>query len=405
MSKLQQLIQTLCPNGVEFIPLKDVATIKNGKDYKHCSSGDIPVYGSGGIMTYVDQYCYNKPTVLLPRKGSIGKTHYVDTPFWNVDTVYYTEINVRKMCPKFLYYYLQTIDLEKMNCGKGAVPSLTQEILYRIKIPIPPIEVQEEIVKILDRFSDYAAELQAELQARKEQYEYYRNLLLTFNPSACGCGTDDEQKNSVTTWGGDSYEIIWKTMGEIGTFIRGNGLQKKDFTESGVGCIHYGQIYTHYGTFATETKSFVSKQFAQKLKKANYGDLIIATTSENVEDVGKAVAWLGKDEIAISGDAYIFSHSENPKYIAYLLQTYRFLQFKRMNVSGTKVTRISGESLAKFIIPVPPLELQEKIVAILDKFEALTNDLQSGLPAEIEAVKERYEYYRNKLLTFNPLSA
>lgn len=193
-------------------------------------------------------------------------------------------------------------------------------------------------------------------------------------------------------------------MGEIGKFIRGNGLQKKDFTDSGVGCIHYGQIYTHYGTFATETKSYVSHDFAKKLRKAKYGDLIIATTSENVEDVGKAVAWLGKDEIAVSGDSYVFSHKQNPKYIAYLLQTHRFLQFKRMNVSGTKVTRISGESLEKYRIPIPPLELQEKIVAILDRFETLVNDLTQGLPAEIAAVREQYEYYRNKLLTFKQLA-
>ncbi len=189
-------------------------------------------------------------------------------------------------------------------------------------------------------------------------------------------------------------------MGEIGTFIRGNGLQKKDFTESGVGCIHYGQIYTYYGTFATETKSFVSEAFAKKLRKAKTGDLVIATTSENVEDVGKAVVWLGKEDIAISGDAYVYKHSQNPKYIAYLLQTARFLAFKKMNVSGTKVTRISGDNLAKFLIPVPPLELQEKIVAVLDRFETLSTSLQYGLPAEIAAVQEQYEYYRNKLLSF-----
>lgn len=193
-------------------------------------------------------------------------------------------------------------------------------------------------------------------------------------------------------------------MGEIGKFIRGNGLQKKDFTDNGVGCIHYGQIYTHYGTFATKTKSFVSPEFAKKLRKAHYGDLIIATTSENVEDVGKAVAWLGKEEIAISGDSLIFTHSQNPKYIAYLLQTYRFLQFKRKNVSGTKVTRIDGNSLAKYEIPIPPMEVQERIVGILDRFEALVNDLSEGLPAEIAAVKERYEYYRNRLLTFRQIA-
>ena len=283
--------------------------------------------------------------------------------------------------------------------------NISKKLFAKIRIPVPPREVQDEIAKILDRFDVYAAELQAELQARKEQYEYYRNLLLTFNPAGCAGEADDEQEGCVTTWGGHSYPIHWKTMGEIGTFIRGNGLQKKDFTESGVGCIHYGQIYTYYGTFATETKSFVSEEFAKKLRKAQTGDLVIATTSENVEDVGKAVVWLGKDEIAISGDAYVYKHNQNPRYIAYLLQTDRFLAFKRMNVSGTKVTRISGDSLAKYPIPIPPLELQEKIVAILDRFETLVNDLSEGLPAEIAAVKEQYEYYRNRLLTFKEKTA
>ena len=404
MSKLSELIKELCPEGVEFKPLGAVAKIKNGRDYKHLAEGDIPVYGSGGIMTYVDSFTYDKPSVLLPRKGSLNNVFFVDVPFWNVDTIFYTEINENIMLPKFFYYLMAKENLAELNMA-GGVPSLTQTTLNSIKIPVPPLAVQEEIVKILDLFADYAAELQAELQARKEQYEYYRNLLLTFNPSACGSGAEEAQKlDNVSTQPSGTYNTIWRPMGAIGTFIRGNGLQKKDFTESGVGCIHYGQIYTYYGTFATKTKSYVSPNFATKLKKASHGDIVIATTSENVEDVGKAVAWLGNNDIAVSGDAYIFKHNQNPKYIAYLFQTHRFDDFKKMNVTGTKVTRISGDALAKFEIPVPPLEEQARIVSILDRFEALTNDLQKGLPAEIAAVKEQYEYYRNKLLTFKQLA-
>ena len=115
--------------------------------------------------------------------------------------------------------------------------------------------------------------------------------------------------------------VEFKTLGEIGTFVRGNGLQKKDFTDNGVGCIHYGQIYTYYGTFVHQTKSFISESFAKKLRKAQTGNLVIATTSENDQDVCKAVAWLGKEDIAISGDAYIFRHSINPKYVSYFFQT------------------------------------------------------------------------------------
>ena len=198
-------------------------------------------------------------------------------------------------------------------------------------------------------------------------------------------------------WGGAN----WLTLNEIGVFVRGNGLQKKDFTESGVGCIHYGQIYTYYGTFADKTKSFVSEEAAKKFRKAKKNDLIIATTSENVEDVCKTMVWLGDEEICISGETYIFSHNQNPKFLAYYLQTPMFFDYKRQNATGTKVIRVHGDKLGKFKIPIPPLEEQNRIVAILDKFDKLVNDISVGLPAELKMRRQQYEYYRNKLLTFN----
>lgn len=410
MSKLQELINRLCPNGVEFEKLGKYIDIYTGEQFNKRDmnvEGSYPVINGGvNASGYIESYNEPKDTISISQGGaSAGYVAWQDSPFWAGAHCYVVRPNSKIINNRFLYFFLKNQEtyLQQMQHGAG-IPALNREKVKGLNFPLVPLEVQEEIVKILDRFADYSAELQAELQARKEQYEYYRNLLLTFNPSASGCGTDDEQEDSVTTWGGHSYTVAWKTMGEIGTFIRGNGLQKKDFTESGVGCIHYGQIYTHYGTFASETKSFVSPNFAKKLRKAKHGDIIIATTSENVEDVGKAVAWLGQDEICISGDSYVYTHSQNPKYIAYLLQTHRFLQYKRMNVSGAKVTRISGESLENYLIPIPPLELQEKIVSILDRFEALVNDLSQGLPAEIAAVKEQYEYYRNRLLTFKQLA-
>ena len=158
--------------------------------------------------------------------------------------------------------------------------------------------------------------------------------------------------------------VEYKALGEIGTFIRGNGLQKKDFTDKGVGCIHYGQIYTSYDLFTETTKSYVSAELAKKLKKAQHGDLVIAATSENVEDVCKAVAWLGEDEIAISGDAYIFSHHENPKYIAYFFSSIYFQEQKKPLVTGTKVMRVSDRGMSKISIPVPPLSIQEELSLI-----------------------------------------
>ena len=187
-----------------------------------------------------------------------------------------------------------------------------------------------------------------------------------------------------------------QTLGEIGEFIRGNGIQKRDFRDSGFGCIHYGQIYTYYGLFADHTKSFIDPNLAEKRKKAYKGDLVIATTSENEEDVCKACAWLGEEPIAISVDAYIFRHHQNPKYISYCFQSELFQSQKKKYITGTKVLRVNGDAMAKIHVPVPPLPVQEEIVRILDSFSSLEAELE----AELEARRKQYAYYRNELLTF-----
>lgn len=188
-----------------------------------------------------------------------------------------------------------------------------------------------------------------------------------------------------------------QTLGEIGEFIRGNGIQKRDFRDSGFGCIHYGQIYTYYGLFADHTKSFIDPNLAEKRKKAYKGDLVIATTSENEEDVCKACAWLGEEPIAISGDAYIFRHHQNPKYISYCFQSELFQSQKKKYITGTKVLRVNGGAMAKIHVPVPPLPVQEEIVRILDSFSSLEAELE----AELEARRKQYAYYRDELLTFD----
>ena len=190
--------------------------------------------------------------------------------------------------------------------------------------------------------------------------------------------------------------VEYKTLGEIGTFIRGSGLQKKDFTESGVGCIHYGQIYTFYGSFAYKTKTFVSEELAKTLKVVTRGDLIFAITSENIEDVCKCLAWLGEDDIVIGGYSAIFKHNQNPKYITYYTQTEDFFRQKRRVVTGTKVIEAAPSKLSLIKIPVPPLPVQEEIVRILDKFTELTAELT----AELAKRKQQYQYYRNILVNF-----
>lgn len=172
---------------IKFMQLGEVAKISNGKDHKHLDDGEYPVYGSGGIMRYANNFLYNKESVLIPRKGSIGNIFYTNQPFWTVDTIFYTKINFDIMLPKFFYHFLKTQHLEELNFA-GGVPSLTKTMLDKIHVPVPPMEEQERIVAILDKFdslvNDISEGLPAELTARRQQYEYYRNKLLTFDEAA-----------------------------------------------------------------------------------------------------------------------------------------------------------------------------------------------------------------------------
>lgn len=194
--------------------------------------------------------------------------------------------------------------------------------------------------------------------------------------------------------------VEFRAIGDLGELVRGNGMPKSDFVASGVGCIHYGQIYTHYGIWTTETLSFVAAEKAAKLTKVEPGDLIITNTSENIDDVCKAVAWLGDAQIVTGGHATVLKHDQDPKYLSYYLQTPHFFAEKKKLAAGTKVIHISAKSLAKIRIPVPPIEVQREIVKVLDRFDTLVNDISSGLPAEITARRQQYVYYRDRLLTF-----
>ena len=183
------LIFSKSSNTVEQKLLSEVVRIKNGKDWKVAGEGNIPVYGSGGRMSMrVDRCMYNKPTVLLPRKGTISNVFYVEEPFWNVDTVYYTEIDADVIIPKYFFYFMDNFNLSKLDTGSGR-PSLTHAVLNKIRIPIPPMSRQKQIVSILDKFekltNDISVGLPAEIEARRKQYEYYRNKLLTFKELEC----------------------------------------------------------------------------------------------------------------------------------------------------------------------------------------------------------------------------
>ena len=187
---------------------------------------------------------------------------------------------------------------------------------------------------------------------------------------------------------------------DIATVTRGGNFQKKDFTSEGVPCIHYGQIYTRYGISTEDTVQFVSEETARKSKQAAPGDIVMAVTSENVEDVCKCVAWMGDKNIAVSGHTAIIHHEQNPKYLSYYFHTTMFYAQKARLAHGTKVIEVTPDSLYDVLIPLAPIEEQNRIVEILDRFDTLCNDITEGIPAEIEAREKQYAYYRDKLLTF-----
>lgn len=396
---IQHLLQTLCPNGVEWKTLGEVCNFQRGSTItaKDAKKGEIPVIAGGQKPAYYhDQANRNGESITVAGSGAYaGFVAYWTMPIWVSDAFTISFKDAENNSSKYLFYFPKNIQEKIYSTKKGSgVPHVHPSCIEDFPIPLPPLAIQERIVEILDKFSMLSAELEAELELRKKQYDFYRNRLLSFDSNSDTNTTEQRNKGYYPLL------ITYKTLGEIGTMTKGNGIQKSDFQEEGYPCIHYGQVHTYYGTFTYKTKSFISEDLAQKCKKAHTGDLIIATTSEDVEACCKSTAWLGEGDVAVSGDAHIFSHNQNPKYIAYLFQTEMFRQQKKKVATGTKVVRVSGDSILKFTFPLPPLPVQERIVGILDKFETLVSDLSQGLPAEINLVQKQYEYYRNQLLTF-----
>lgn len=170
--------------------------------------------------------------------------------------------------------------------------------------------------------------------------------------------------------------VEYKKLGDIATILRGGGFQKKDYVEKGIPCIHYGQIYTKYNLFVNEVISFISEEKAKKQKFAEKNDIIMAVTSENIDDVCKCVAWLGEGAVAVSGHTAILHHEQNAKYMVYWLNSEMFYRQKRKLAHGTKVIEVTPDSLKEVKLPVPPLEIQHEIVRILDKFTLLSSSLR-----------------------------
>ena len=391
MNYIDRLVAELCPDGVEYRPLGEVVEYakKREKDgtgvhlyvgvenLKSDFLGCSPVNGSkGGIIFQKDDILLGNIRPYL-KKMWLSNAEGVSSP--DVLVLRIQENEEENIVAKYLYYILSSSKFVAYNISHsrgGKMPRGNKAKILEFEFPAPPMEIQEAIVEILDKFTNLEAELEAELEARTLQYEYYRDSLF------------------------EALDCPRVPLGSLGTFVRGNGLQKKDLQESGNPVIHYGQVFTRYGLHEDKTLSYANDEVYDKLRKAEKGNLVIATTSENDEDVCKALAWLGETPAGISGDAYIYRHEMNPKYVSYFFTTHDFQRQKLRHITGTKVRRVSGKNLETIEIPLPSLEEQQRIVDILDRFDTLTTSLSEGLPAELAARRSQYEYYRDQLLSF-----
>ena len=394
---IDRLVAELCPDGVDFYPIEELFTTRNGytpskSNSSYWENGTVPwfrmedIRENGGVLSEAMQSVHESAlkkggmfpagSIIVATSATIGEHALINVDF--LCNQRFTVLTPKEefkslLLPKFLYYYSFVLDRWCLsNTTQSSFASVDMKRFKKFEFPVPPMEIQEVIVEILDKFTN----LEAELEARTLQYEYYRDSLF------------------------EALDCPRVPLGSLGTFVRGNGLQKKDLQESGNPVIHYGQVFTRYGLHEDKTLSYANDEVYDKLRKAEKGNLVIATTSENDEDVCKALAWLGETPAGISGDAYIYRHEMNPKYVSYFFTTHDFQRQKLRHITGTKVRRVSGKNLETIEIPLPSLEEQQRIVDILDRFDALTSSLSEGLPAELAARRSQYEYYRDQLLTF-----
>lgn len=395
MIKLEKLLE-----GVDIVhkPLGAISTIKRGRRVtKRQLSPEkkYPVY-SGGVkpMGYFEEYNQIENTITIVKYGTAGFVNFIKEKFWANDVCYCVK-PLKEVNNKYLLHVLKQKQNYINSLVTDAIPAhLPTDEINGLKIPIPypnnpekSLIIQKEIVRILDAFtgltSELTLELTLELTARKKQYSYYREQLLTFDESEVKhLPMDDEN---------------------VGEFVRGKRFVKTDMISEGVPCIHYGEMYTHYDTWANKTKSFVSKELVEKknLRRAEKGDVVLVAAGETIEDIGKGTAWLGSEGVVIHDACFYYKSDLNPKYVAYFTRTRQFHDQIKKHIRTGKISAINGKGLGKAIIPIPSPEEQERIVSILDKFDILTMSISEGLPKEIELRKKQYEYYREKLLRFS----
>lgn len=412
MSKLEKLIGTLCCGGVEYQELGLLGRFYGGLTGK--TKSDF-VNGNAKLITYKNVYSnpaldinpvdtvniYDSENQRTLEYGDVIFTGSSETPdecgFSSVVTKNPTcDLYLNSFCfffrfndpdiilPDFSKHLFRSERL-RYQIGKTANGvtrfNVSKDKMAKIKIPLPPLPVQQEIVRILDSFTDLTAELTAELTARKKQYAYYRDELLTF---------------------GDQVPMV--RLGDIAEDLyRGAGIKREETTSEGIPCVRYGEIYTTYNIWFDKCVTHTKEEKISNKKYFEYGDILFAITGESVEEIAKSCVYVGQEKCLAGGDIVVMKHKQNPKYMGYVLSTTNAQMQKSKGKVKSKVVHSSVPAISDIVVPIPTLEEQARIVSILDRFDALCNNLTSGLPAEIAARQKQYEYYRDKLLSFKEL--
>jgi len=389
MSKLDELIAELCPDGVEYKNLKEICgTITTGKLNANAmvENGKYAFFTCDATPFRTDSYAFDTEAILVSGNGSqVGHINYYKGKFNAYQRTYVlSDFNYADV--KYLLHYLKGYlrDYIMVHSKKGSVPYITLPMLQNFKIPIPPLPVQQEIVRILDNFTELIAELTAELTARRKQYEYYRDLLLAMDGKT---------------------DVKWMTIGEIASYRRGSFPQPYGDSRwyGGINAMPFVQVadVAESGMRLNETtKQQISELAMPKSIFVPKGTVIVSLQGS----IGRVA--ITQYDSYVDRTLAIFEQYKidiDKRYFAYQIE--RKFSMEKELARGSTIKTITKEEFTKFKIPVPPIEEQERIVAILDRFDALCNDLTSGLPAEIEARQKQYEYYRDKLLSFKEVSS
>ena len=324
-------------------------SIGHGRDYKHLSNGDIPVYGSGGIICYVGSFLHDGETVCIGRKGTINKPFYYNGPIWTVDTLFYTH-NFQSVLPRYVGYLFDSIDWMRYNEATG-VPSLTAKTISNIKKAVPPLTEQRKIVDILGAW-DEAIEKQSRLIEKLElRKRALMQRLLTGRTRLPG------------------FTSPWQKvkLGEIGKFDKGVGVPKEKIVSEGCKAITYGEIYTKYDYVIKDFASYIDSDTAQTSKQISSGAIIFAGSGETLEDIGKCVAFIDNDKAYAGGDIIIFNPSieVDSLVLSYILNSPVAIAQKRRYGQGHSVVHIYQKDLARIEFELPSLPEQKAIAEVL----------------------------------------